>query len=519
MKNLTFKKTVSIVLAVIILFAMTVPAFSRSEPDVPLICILGIGAVPLVANSGTDNEYNVFPPGSESIKGIGNQLGNILAGIGSTRALFSTINSFLLPIACDEAGNPIDSTTDAIKYPKSLAFYDDDVLRYNYARAYGSLTGERIGWDNVYVFTLDWRLDAKALADELSAYIENVKAEKGVDKVNIVASSMGAVVMLTYITEYYSEAVSSLNNLVFLSPAIMGTSLAGELLSGKFRITAAGVAGIVNDLTAGANPFIGLLAGLFTDTFLWGAKQMGLSTNRQLEQLKDDFYEYTAPLAANFLGLWNLVPTEYIDDALAFMFPNGVNTELKAKVDYYLDVRSNAEATITNIMSDGVRVSIVSNYDKQMLPVIENDKVQSDMIIDTRYTSFGATCADIGKTFPSDYTQKIALPNNHLSPDRVIDASTCMFPEITWFIKGLSHTDYNINEEPVKLIMWLLAADEQKTVFSSEEFPQFLSFNKANGKMVPTAVQSGRPFSDIGSFFRHLIQILRSIVNKILGLY
>jgi hypothetical protein len=105
------------------------------------------------------------------------------------------------------------------------------------------------------------------------------------------------------------------------------------------------------------------------------------------------------------------------------------------------------------------------------------------MVIDTKYASGGATCADYLEAFDDwgkNYEQVKKDGHYHVSWDYKVDASTCMFPDQTWFIKNLQHVAYGTYETDgtCDIVMWLLSMDEQQTVFSDKEnFPQFSLYN------------------------------------------
>ena len=88
-----------------------------------------------------------------------------------------------------------------------------------------------------------------------------------------------------------------------------------------------------------------------------------------------------------------------------------------------------------------MRVMIVAGYDIQRTPLVESMDNDSDGTVDTMYASAGATVALRGETLGDGYKQKVDCGHNHLSPDGRIDASTCILPENTWFIKGMLHSN------------------------------------------------------------------------------
>ena len=107
----------------------------------------------------------------------------------------------------------------------------------------------------------------------------------------------------------------------------------------------------------------------------------------------------------------------------------------------------------------------------------------NDYLIDTSLSSGGAVCADNGKTLPDGYVQQKDRRHDHISPDRRIDASTCMYPENTWFIRDMGHLDFPYGTEGADFLMWLVCADTQLTIRSDVRYPQFLVYNKAAGTL------------------------------------
>ena len=83
---------------------------------------------------------------------------------------------------------------------------------------------------------------------------------------------------------------------------------------------------------------------------------------------------------------------------------------------------------------------IIAKYNFPDYPLYEGATAQSDGNTTVVRQSFGATCAEYGKSFPADYQQQKYQETNMISPDGMIDASTCLFPYNTWFIKGLFHS-------------------------------------------------------------------------------
>jgi hypothetical protein len=91
------------------------------------------------------------------------------------------------------------------------------------------------GRENVYFFAYDWRLDNGESASRLGAYVEKVKRERGVAKVDLVAHSMGGLIVSAYLAK--PGAAESLHRIVIAGSPLEGSgsaysSLAGTSVSG-----------------------------------------------------------------------------------------------------------------------------------------------------------------------------------------------------------------------------------------------------------------------------------------------
>jgi hypothetical protein len=89
----------------------------------------------------------------------------------------------------------------------------------------------------------------------------------------------------------------------------------------------------------------------------------------------------------------------------------------------------------------------------------------------------GAHFANVGETLPEDYVQKNTHCNNpahnHISPDRVVDASAGLLPDTTFYFDGQLHHLTARNDVILKLALNLIECDDTKDVYSDPRFPQF----------------------------------------------
>ena len=160
---------------------------------------------------------------------------------------------------------------------------------------------------------------------------------------------------------------------------------------------------------------------------------------------------------------------------------------LKDFVASYYDVVASGTNDRVNEMveSEDVNYFNVSNYNRYIAPVTPSAKWNSDGVIETYNTSGFATVADMGTTLGDDYVQAVDNGKNMISPDNVVDASTCQAPMQTWFIKNLGHVSYGPDDGTGDFYVWLLTADEQYTVESNEAYPQFMYYDTEIPMLMP----------------------------------
>lgn len=490
-----FKKVLCITLA-LMLAGLALMAPVAAATDVPLVVVQGFAAVPLVKNAGTEQELQVFPPENLATEGfIANLTTALITGFieyGANGANWDSFANRVLPIvkdmvadiAYDTDGTPVNDNVTHETYDEPMSSYTEEEKKTIFT-AFGLKYAEQYNEDLVYAFGYDWRQSPLDCADQLNNFISYVKARTGSNKVNVVAISQGSAVTLAYLAQYGG---SDINNLVFASPAWQGTSLAGDVFTGNIDI----------DVYAFENFMVGLSDGSAT-THIIAVLLSSLATSEEfteewflllekaIEGMEPRIYsDIIVPMLAGMPGLWCLVPNDYYEAAKTFLFPDGVDEDLEAKIDAYNEIQTNAKEIIEEAEATGMKFGIVCGYNRQIAPINENLNT-SDMVVDTKYASGGATCADYLTAFSDwdyggkgSYTQKKPDGHFHISWDYKIDASTCMFPEQTWFIKNLQHVAYGTYEDDgtCDIVMWLLSMDEQHTVFTDKEnYPQFSLYN------------------------------------------
>ncbi len=329
---------------------------------------------------------------------------------------------------------------------------------------------EGIGEEHSYLFVYDWTGDPFEIASELNAYIQEVKTTSGHDKVSLCGESMGGAITNTYLAMY---GYDDIQNIVMSNSAFNGLEMMGQLFTGHTDIDGENLAKLISQSIRGSAEYESLLA------YLPIFEQLALMADDIIAVAGDRLYnEVLIPVFGYIPGFWTFVPEEHYLDAMDFML-NDAGAAYKLWVaTYYATVVGPTDSRVADMVeSDEVNYFCVSNYNKYIAPVTPSSQWNSDGVIETYNTSGFAVVADMGETLGDDYVQAVNTGKNMISPDNVIDASTCQAPNMTWFIKNLGHVNYDKNDGTGDFYVWLLSANEQYTIDSNESYPQFMYYD------------------------------------------
>ncbi len=403
----------------------------------------------------------------------------------------------------NDDGTPAYDNIGIISYPESLEYYYDDDIDSAYAMA-GDIAqsiAEKIGYENTFVYTYDWRLDPVANADEFNNYIETVKEKTGADKVTVISEGYGSVIATAYLAAYEDAAASSIKNFVTVSSEFLGTSVVGDYFKGDIvdeftninSFTSAYIR-YTNDLSD--NPITAFTTWLVNYILNRNWEVQGFCVNVASILSDFEFFLDNIGITAEFAkmpGVWALVPASDFDDAVTYIYGDNVNQAVYEKAFAYKAYQNDYENILQTAKANGINVSVVAAWDLQILPVGENNSVQSDGIVDTAYASFGATCVEINNVTDAMKAKQAAdLKHDHISDSydmltpwysyggicHYIDASTCALPENTWFIKDMKHGTFDPESNSMNFIIWLVTAEGERTVWDDVAYMQFMQYNR-----------------------------------------
>ncbi len=470
------KKTLSIILAMIIAFsgmfilnASAVDTIDpKYNPDIPYIHVNGLMASDIYSDASDPESPTVWPPqGGDIAKAVFKLLPSV-AVLGLTHnydkfadKLIPALNSVLEPCFLDNSGENSNSTGAYCEYPPKDEIKSNSMLWFDY----------------------DWRVDPIETAGKLDKFIDYVLECSGCEQVVLECHSFGGVLTYTYAALYGTEKVRSF---LFNAPATFGETFTGDLCKGELVLDAEAL----TEYLKGAfdhNNSEKFLNGLFRVLYKTGITGwLCGKINTVVSKTHDRLYAETIyPMFGNWPSIWSMVIEEDFDQAVDYVFNDfyandGIDHSgmLKKVTGFDTLIRKNRVEILNNI-NETSNLYIVARYGYSSLFCTPSWKIMNDMIVDVSKASFGAATATYRETLSEDYLKE--KDPKYISPEKNIDASTCMFPEQTWFISDYMH----MKSKPQDMFETLLYYDGQATVDTFEKYPRFLTCTNIDGIIEP----------------------------------
>ncbi len=376
---------------------------------------------------------------------------------GFTDLLYRELCAALSPIGSTAEGFP-KSRLKVVDYPRSLAECTEDEKRFIYKMVPMEALSEAIGESHLFYFAYYSFGQPYETAKDLHNFIQMVKDKTGHDKVNLVPVSLGGSISVAYFDVYGDrEDIYRVMNFV---PAINGSTIVADVFEDRVN---SGMPGEILDFIVDKK-----------------TAQKIASYMRVLPEGMPERITETALSAArdtiflNCPGIWATCPRERYEALRDRFLCDGKHEVLRAKADRFHRVHKDYEKLLKEQVERGVEFFTVCGYGKRLAPFVLSDKLNSDSIVDLKSASLGAYSAPPGEVLPEDYVPVVcAAGHSHVSPDRVVDAGTGLFPDTTWYFSDQIHDDIAYNDIALLLCREVLTNDGFKDVFSDPAFPQF----------------------------------------------
>ena len=514
------KKLLSVILSlVLILSALTCAPVNAADDapgtDIPLIYVVGQGT-PLFRNREDGSREQIYPitvPDGFIEAAVKENIGIFAKAVLTQEweefgaALHDILFELFGTLALDENGN----TTDG-----SYTIHGIMNENINASRVNGKYPTER------FTFQYDFRLDPYKVADDLHACIEKVMAATGADHVALLGRCLGGCITAAYMDKYNGEYVS---DFIQYCSALKGATVCSKLLSGDLYLDPDGIERFIYDfeLTAEGvtNDLIQSFVTLFNKTY--GLDIACWSVNNVYPDIYLDILpNVLIDTFGTWPGYWSMVSEEDYDRAKDTIFHNADMDKWANFIDiidnYHYNVQEKAEENLAKYADSGIDVFNVSKYGFQAIPVNAPADMISDQLCELSQASFGAAATSLNTPFSDEYLANAEANGTakYIAPDRQVDASACLFPERTWFIKNLAHKDF---PTCVNGIFDLMVNEESFDINSNESYPQFMVYDGGNlspmtGENQNTTERYFHTFWDaLKTFVKSLSTVIRNYIE------
>lgn len=405
-------------------------------------------------------------------RALPNMLASIVTrqDIGLTKAMYEGTYTALSLVEKDNTGKYIQDIVVPC-YEMPMSELPEAVREEYYTFLPIQELSEIVGEDDVYYFGYDSLGDVMYETEKLHHYIHDVVLPKSPNgQVKLCHISLGGTIAVNYL-EMYPEDYELIRKMVFVIPAIDGSNIIGDLLTGNLSV-------FYDDNTLYEELLVTLM----------GETPLAYLLNMVLRILPTDVLKSALSGLANGLVdvaalrttmIWALCPDAYYAEAKKMWLEGKPELAgILEDVEYFMNARANFEENLFALRDTGCEIFNLACYDVNLFPLCKDYKTtNADRVIHAASPAMGATFADLGTTLGDGYTAKGTYcsnpDHNHLSPDGVVDATTGLLPCTTWYFKAQAHEQLPQNDVALKLAIRVMTDDNMKDVYSNPAYPQF----------------------------------------------
>ncbi len=481
------KKALCVLLSLTVLFTALAVSLSTyasenaTGTDIPLIYVSGQGGA-IVRDNPDGSRERIYPiqiPEGYIQNAVKENLGVFALAVATQKwddfcdVLYEKMTPLYTDIKLGKDGKPTDGSHVDWTWSR------DTILNY---KPNGKYPTEQ------YQFYYDWRLDPYEIADTLHAYIEDVLAVTGEKEVALLGRCLGACITTAYMEKYDGEYVS--DHILYAS-ALNGAEFCSKAFCGELYLDSDGVERFVYDINlsddSNINELIKAFVTVFNDTY--GLDIAMWSINNVYPNIYLDIVpRILRETYGTFPGYWSMVGKEDYEKAKETVFYGANLDEYETfinKIDnYHYNVQLKAPEFFADFADKGVNIANVTKYGYQTVPVVKDADVISEDVCNVADASMGATTTTLDTVFDDEYLANAQVngTDRYISPDKQIDASTCLFPNNTWFIKNLKH---KVFPECINRLFDRIINVDDFNVFNDEDYPQYLIYNDESDTLTP----------------------------------
>ena len=494
----SFFKSLALLLAAVLLFSGQMMLFGAAADNVaaqyyPSIVIPGVfqsdvrlydeNGVEMVRSDGTPYDKPFYIDATADI--LKAALKDALLPIGKLLMLQkdkdAAAANAIASVLGEVIGGKVKSDSDgnfiynvrATKYNTSLANLSEFDREYALNQIPLRDFAAKAGLDHLYFFSYESLGNLYEVATDLYELIQIAKKETGSAKVNLAPISQGGSIFNALMQIYKDRGLNiadDIHRVVLVVPAADGAAVLGDIYH----------YGLLDDDDA--------LYGYMFPSLL-GEDQEWLSylipmilrylpnadVNNILDIAVDTLIE---EYLENSTCLWALIPSKDYPDCREKYLSDPEDSLIREQADWYYNAQIHSREYILEAQAAGIEFFDIVDYNVPLYHICDSwNKVNADGIIHTDSESFGATCYGVDVKLPEGYTQANTYctdpAHNHIDPAGILDASTGILCETTFYFYGQNHESTARNDVIIRLASRLLWDDSLVDVHSDPAFPQF----------------------------------------------
>lgn len=375
-------------------------------------------------------------------------------------------------VRSDQYGNVIGNVR-AVKYETSLANLSEYDRNYALNQIPLQEYVKIAGLDHLYFFSYMSFDNIQRLAEELYQLIQTAKEETGHDKVNLIPISQGGSLENALMQLYKDKGLDfseDVNRVVYIIPAADGTAILGDIYEyGLLDDDGALYGYMFPSLLGDDQQWLAYLITLLLR--IMPNAQVNKIIDRAVDILVDDYLAYST-------CMWALIPSGNYPGAAEKYLSQPGDEFIREQTDWYYRAQVDSRANILDLKDKGVEFFDIVDYNCSLYQICDSwNKTNADGVIHLDSTSFGATAAVVGETLPDDYVQQNTYctdpSHNHIDEERIVDASTGILPETSFYFKGQNHEQTARNDVIMRLAIRILTDSSFADIYSDPGYPQF----------------------------------------------
>ncbi len=443
---------------------------------------------PVVNANGTELSGGLMIIDDENL--VGKAMNTLFVPAVSTllaqrdRGITDAIYKFMCDLFYVQKSNPDGTTAENIKtvtFNTSVAEMSEkdrnDFFRALPMQEYAEIVGN----ENLYLFAFPLLGNPIDNGKNLQDYIDFVKADSGKDKVNLCPVSLGGTVLTAWANSGVAN-FGDVDKIINIVSLLDGADVIADFIARDF---------ILEDQFIHSDFFPKIMKEMNGDA------TVGYILNIALRILPRPVFEKALTRAVdgiletfilNSPQFWAMVPSGRYP-ALAQRYMSSENNPERAALREKTDAFYASQLALRDNLTDmhdnyGVEIYNICGYnldysvqDYNFFGIMKSTlTTNSDAIIGVNSTSLGANYAPAGTQFDSAYLA--AADADYISPDKGVDASSCLFRDNVWFYYN-THHEVGRCDLVIKLATRIVTG-EIKDVDSDSRFPQFITGRKSN---------------------------------------